>query len=76
MKKAIAALLAAGLLVATIQAQGVGIRLYLDGQPVGTLAGSGLQYRLAEGEIWIETAEGVFGCELDRIFWDRFDGQD
>lgn len=75
MKRILTAALITALLIATIQAQGVGVRLYLDGQPVGTLSGAGLQYRLSEGEIWIETSEGVFGCELDRVFFDRYEEQ-
>ena len=47
------------------------IRIYLDGQPIGTLAE--LEYRLDQGEIHISTNERVLGCQQDRVFWDRFE---
>ena len=71
-----------GLLVALIggviwtlagAASGVGLQVMIDGQPVGTLDGSGLIYDLNNGTIHIETAGGVFGCQLDRVFWDGFE---
>lgn len=69
MKKFLAGLL----LFTTGAASSVGIQIMIDGQPVGTLAGAGLVYDLANRTIHIETAEGVFGCQLDRVFWDRFE---
>ena len=66
-------LLAGLLLFTTGAASSVGLQVMIDGQPVGTLGGSGLIYDLDNGTIHIETAEGVFGCQLDRVFWDRFE---
>ena len=63
-----AALIAALYLPATA---GEPIRIYVDGQQVGTLVN--LQYRLEQGEIHISTNERVFGCRQDRVFWDRFE---
>lgn len=50
---------------------GAPIYLYLDGQPVGTLAG--LEYRLEQGEIHITTNGMVVGCQQALIFRDRFE---
>lgn len=61
------------LLVLAGAASGAGLQVVIDGQPLGTLAGSGLTYDIANGTIRIETAEGVVGCQLDRVFWDRFE---
>ena len=47
------------------------IRIYVDGQKVGTLAN--LEYRLEQGEIHITTHERVVGCRQDRVLWDRFE---
>jgi hypothetical protein len=65
-----ATIIAAALLIAPVNA-GEPIRVYLDGQPIGTLAE--LEYRLSEGEIHISTNELVYGCRQDRTFWDRFE---
>ena len=61
------------LLLTTPASPGAGIQVMLDGQFVGTLAGQGLQLDLSLGTIKIETREGVFGCRLDLIFWDRYE---
>lgn len=50
---------------------GDAIEIYLDGQPVGTL--QLLEYRLAAGEIWIDTNEGVTGCQQAVVYRDRFE---
>jgi hypothetical protein len=62
-------LIALTLAIAPVNA-GEPIRVYLDGQQVGTLVD--LEYRLAEGEIHISTNELVYGCQQDRVWWDRF----
>lgn len=49
------------------------IRLFLDGQPIGTLGTGGVVYDIANSEIRVYSAEGVFGCELDLIFEDDFE---
>ena len=57
-------------IVVAIDSKPEPIRVIIDGQQVGTLAGAGVVY---EGnEIRIETAEGVFGCQIDQIFNDEF----
>jgi len=65
-----AALIAAVYMPATA---GEPIRIYVDGQQVGTLAEPGLVYDLSAGTISITTHELVFGCRQDRVFWDRFE---
>lgn len=49
------------------------LRLYLDGEYVGTLGAAGVVYRLDQQQIRIQTREGVFGCQMDRVFHDRFE---
>lgn len=47
------------------------IKVYLDGQMVGTLTLG--EYRLSEGELHITTNEIVYGCQQARIYRDRFE---
>lgn len=47
------------------------IVVWLDGVPVGTMAV--FEYQISQGNLWIETHEGIFGCQQDRAFWDRFE---
>lgn len=52
---------------------GVGLSVFVDGEFIGTLAGNGVEYHIGNGRVDITTAEGVFGCQQDRMFYDRFD---
>lgn len=49
------------------------LAVYVDGQLVGTLDGEGMVYNAGGRELLIFTREGVFGCQQDRIFWDRYE---
>ncbi len=49
------------------------LKVFIDGEQVGTLAAPGLVYDLDAGEIHITSHELVFGCQQDRYWWDRFE---
>lgn len=59
-------------LIAFPASPGAGIQVMLNGQFVGTLDAP-LAYTPGIGTIVITTREGSL-CQIDRIFWDRFEG--